>query len=84
MKGRYLVAIAVMVFLLFVGMNVQFLCPVVRWSAECGVTDSFGKVVPPTMSFRVPNEVAAKEIAANYNKSGRTCSVIPIRECPWD
>jgi hypothetical protein len=83
MKGRYLVVGAVVVFLLFLGINLpQFLCPL-RWSVECGVPDSSGTILMfsgPT----VPSEADAKKLAADAAKLGRKCFVNPVRECLWN
>jgi hypothetical protein len=84
MKGRYLVIIAVAVFLLFMGVNVyQFLCPT-RWSIECFVTDSSGKALSSRLSPRLTTEREVKEFIAGPERDGETCTTIPVRECPWD
>jgi hypothetical protein len=80
MKGRYWVAIAVVVFLLFLGMNgYQFLCPV-RWSVGCAEGDSSGTFLYPIVS----TEAEARKLAADAAKTGRTCFANPIRECLWN
>jgi hypothetical protein len=84
MKGRYLVLVAVAVFLLFAGMSAfQILCPT-HWYVECVVRDSSGKVVSAKKNFQMPTEDLAKEFVSLVEKNGQTCTVIPVRECPWD
>ena len=82
MKRQYLVVGAVVVFLLFLGINLpQFLCPVVRWSVGCGVPDRSGTIV---MSQGPIVRSEAKQVAAHEAKLGRVCFVTPVRDCLWN
>jgi hypothetical protein len=82
-KGRYLVLIAVAAFLLFAGMSAfQILCPT-HWYVECVVRDSSGRV-ETRKNFQMPTEDLAKEFLVLVEKNGQRCTVIPLRECPWD
>jgi hypothetical protein len=86
MKGRYLIVLAVLAFLLFLGLNgYQTLCTP-RWAVECVVSDGAKEEVSAKspINFMAPTEDVAKELAAEYRNFGRTCTVTPVRECPWD
>jgi hypothetical protein len=78
MKRRLLVAIAVLVFLLFLGMNgYQLLCR--NWSVACVEKDGSQEVLI------APREADVKEDAADAAKRGLACtSVHLVRQCPWD
>ena len=83
MKGRYFVFVAVVVFLLFLGVNGYWvLCPPSWYSVECVMIDSSGKVLSSKANSRV--EENAKKLADRYEKVGQTCKVLPlpIRKCP--
>jgi hypothetical protein len=68
-----LVWVAIAIALLFVGTNVyRILCPP-YWYVKCLMKGSPGQVLS--------SEQLAKEIAAEAEKRGQTCTVIPIREC---
>ena len=83
MKGRYLVAIAVVVFLIFIGVNgYHLLCPG-RWSVACGVANSSGAIAWNEGRI-VHTEAEAKTLAADGEKFGRICFVNPIKECQWN
>ena len=85
MKGRYLIAVDVAVFLLFaVVSGYQFLCPPSWFVVECVMINSSGKVLSWKANSRL--EERAKMLAAKYEQLGQTCKVLPlpIRECPWD
>jgi hypothetical protein len=77
MKGRYLVAIAFVVFLLFLGMNgYQFLCQ--NWSVTCVMKDG-------SQYEHIAAEADVKKFVADATKQGVTCaSVRPVWRCPWD
>jgi hypothetical protein len=82
---RYFVAIAVVVFLLFLSVSAyQLLCPPSWYGVECVVTDSSGKVHSLKENSRM--EENARKLAARYEKLGHTCKVLPLplRKCPWD
>ena len=77
-----MIVIAVLVFLLFLGMNgYEFLCPH-RWLVECVAKDSSGKAALATI-ITLPTEDAANKFATGGATNGRTCTVAPVRECPW-
>jgi hypothetical protein len=82
LERRYFIAIAVVAFLLFLGVNgYQLLCPL-RWGVGCGVPDSSGMIVQYSGPI-VHTEAEAKKIVADAVKLGRICFVNPIRECVW-
>ena len=84
MKGRYFIVMAVAVFLLFVlRSGYQFLCPP-RWSVECFVIDSYGKVLSSRLSPKLTTEHQVKEFTAGPEKDGERCTAFPVRECAWD
>jgi len=85
MKGRYFVVVAVVVFLIFVGVSgYEFLCPPSWFVVECVTIDSSGRATSSKANSRL--EERAKMLAAKNEKLGQTCKVLPlpIRECPWD
>ena len=77
MKGRYWVVAAVVVFLLFLGMNgYQFLCQ--NWSVTCVMKDG-------SHNELIATEADVKQYVADATKRGMTCaSVHPVWHCPWD
>jgi hypothetical protein len=84
MKGRYFVAIAVIVFLLFVGTRgYLLLCPRKYWSVEGGLRDGDGKI---SLKMRGkafwPQQV--KAFIALGGKRGETCTVTTVREHLWE
>ena len=82
MKGRYLVVIAVVGFLIFVGANIA--CPSHPY-VRCVATDSSGNVLSSTsVKIRPNREQATKQFTARAEKNGEKCSVITVRECLWD
>jgi len=82
MKHRWLIVIAVVVFLIFVGANI--VCTSHRY-VRCVATDSSGNVLSSTTVNIRPNmEQLAKQFTARAEKSGEKCTEISVRECPWD
>jgi hypothetical protein len=83
MKSRYLVIIAVVVFLLFVVRSAYLvLCPP-HWSVECFVTDGTGKVVSSRLSPKLTMEHQVKEFTAGPERDGERCTAFVVRECLW-
>ena len=80
MKGRYFVWVAVLVFLLFLGMTgYRVLCRP-RWMVECEVKDNPGQ----RWNMTVATEAEANERALEATKLRETCSVTHLfRECPY-
>jgi hypothetical protein len=81
MKGRYLVGIAVAVFLVFMGMTgYQFLCPL-GWSVTCVIKGSFGTETSTVFADR---QDGAKKFADDAAKLGQTCTTVTVvRRCLW-
>ena len=86
MKGQYFVAIAVVVFLLFLVATGprEILCRPAWYTVECVRIDNSGRTISSKINSRV--EAAAQKLAARSEKLGQKCTVLPlpIKECPWD
>jgi len=77
MKGRYLVVVAVAVFLLFMGMTgYQILCPITRWTTDCFDVDGTDAGMAD-----FANENLARKSVEQGDTSGLRCDVLTTRKC---